>query len=195
MFDLITKSKIRKNILLLFVYNPEKEYYVNEVARLVKTSSGTAARELEKLVRGGFLRKEKKANRTYFMIDNGSNVAHDIRNIIDKTIGLEYILKRELQGLKGILFSFIFGSYAMGGMKADSDIDLYIIGSVDEDELHARAMNAEKYIHREINYHVARLDEFAEKLKTSFFHKKVVENHILLFGDEPEFRKIIERTA
>jgi len=192
MFDLITKSKIRKNILLLFVYNSEKEYYVNEVARLVKTSSGTAARELEKLVRGGFLKKEKKANRAYFAVDDGSNVARDIRNIVDKTIGLEHILKKELHGVGGMCFSFLFGSYANGGMKADSDIDLYVIGNVDEDDLHTRAVNAERYAHREINYHIATLDEFKEKLKTSFFHKKVVENYILLFGDESEFRKLVK---
>ncbi|KKT90848.1 MAG: hypothetical protein UW92_C0024G0003 [Candidatus Jorgensenbacteria bacterium GW2011_GWA2_45_13] len=53
-------------------------------------------------------------------------------------------------------------------------------------------MNAERYAHREINYHIATLDEFKEKLKTSFFHKKVVENYILLFGDESEFRKLVK---
>jgi len=191
MFDLITKSKIRKNILLLFVYNSKKEYYVNEVARLVKTSSGTAARELEKLVTGGFLKKEKEGNRAYFIVDKESNIAHDVRNLVDKTIGLEYILKKELYGFEGLRFSFLFGSYAQGGMKADSDIDAYIIGNVDEDKLHAKMINAEKYIHREINYHIATLDEFSEKLKTSFFYKKVAEKYVILTGDEQEFRKII----
>lgn len=191
MFDLITKSKIRKNILLLFVYNPEKEYYINEVARLVKTSSGTAARELQKLIDGGFLKKEEKANAVYFRMNSTSVVAHDIKNIIDKTIGLEYVLKKELSGVRDVLFSFIFGSYASGGMKVDSDIDLYVIGEVDEDELHMKTKNAEKYIHREINYHIATIDEFKEKLGTSFFHKKIVENYILLSGDESEFRKLV----
>jgi len=191
MFDLITKSKIRKNILLLFVYNPEKEYYINEVARLMKTSSGTAARELQKLIKSGFLKKEEKANAMYFKMNSASVVAHDIKNIIDKTIGLEYVLKRELSGIKNICFSFIFGSYVSGDMKVDSDIDLYIIGEVNEDELHMRTKNVEKYIHREVNYHIATIGEFKEKLSTSFFHKKIVENYILLSGDESEFRKLV----
>jgi len=191
MFDIITKSKIRKSILLLFVYNQGKGYYINEIARMVKTSSGTAARELDKLAAGGFLKKEKEGNRAYFVVNKESNIAHDVRSLVDKTIGVEYILKKELGGLKGLRFSFVFGSYAQGGMKADSDIDVYIIGNVDEDELHAKMMGAEKYIHREINYHIATLNEFCEKLKTSFFHKKVAEKYVMLTGDEREFKKII----
>ena len=46
MLDLLGKSKIRKKIILTFVYNRGKEFYLSEIARMVKTSAGTAQREL-----------------------------------------------------------------------------------------------------------------------------------------------------
>lgn len=191
MLDLITKSKIRQRILLLFIYNPGKEYYINEIAKRVDTSSGTAQRELEKLADGGILTREKKANLVYFKLDTTSNILKDVKNIVDKTVGIEYLLKEALKGNKEIDFIFLFGSYVKGGFNPDSDIDLYIIGDVSEQELHKKIRNVEKAIHRAINYHVASRREFKKKLKESFFHKEIVEQCKLILGDEDEFRAFV----
>jgi predicted transcriptional regulator with HTH domain len=36
MLDILGKSKIRKRIILAFVYNHRKEFYLSEIARMVK---------------------------------------------------------------------------------------------------------------------------------------------------------------
>ncbi|MBI3638210.1 nucleotidyltransferase domain-containing protein [Candidatus Wolfebacteria bacterium] len=123
MLDLITKSKIRQRIILLFVYNSDRAYYINETAKLVKTSSGTAKRELEKLAKSGFLTRKKKANLVYFKAAISNPLWRDIKDIIDKTIGIERILKKNLENFKNIDFAFLFGSYVKGDFKSDSDID------------------------------------------------------------------------
>lgn len=195
MIDIISKSKIRQRILLLFVYNPKKRYYINEAAKLVNTSSGTAQRELEKLASAGILKKEKKANLAYFKINSENPLYGDIKNIIEKTIGLESILKKELSGDKKIKFAFLFGSYVKGDFRHDSDVDLYIIGDVKEDKLYRAVKKAEKRIAREINYHISGEEEFKENLKKSFFHKEILGDYLLLIGDKNEFRKFIKRVA
>ncbi len=50
MLTILTRSFIRRKIVLLFVYNQRKEYYLSEIARRVKTTPGTAQRELNKLL-------------------------------------------------------------------------------------------------------------------------------------------------
>lgn len=190
--NLITKSKIRQRILLLFVYNPDATYYINEVARKVDTSSGTAQRELERLAKGGILVKEKKANLVYFKLDTASNIVNDIKSIVDKTIGIGYLLKEVFKDTKGIDFAFIFGSYVKGGFSKDSDIDLYIIGSVDEGIVHKKVQGVEGVINRTINYHLTSKIEFKEKLKKSFFHKEIVGQYKLIIGNEDEFRAFIK---
>lgn len=195
MLNIITKSKIKQRIILLFVYNPGKEYYINEIAKLVKTSAGTTQRELEKLLANGLLIKNRRANLVYYKLDIGNRLLPDIKNIIDKTIGLDYILKKELSGLDSIEFAFLFGSYVKENFKTSSDIDLYVIGDMSEKKLYEKIKVAENKIRREINYHLATVNEFETNIKKSFFYQEILKNYLLIIGDEQKFRKFIGRTA
>lgn len=192
MLDIITKSKIRQKIILMFVYNPDKEYYINEIAKSVMTSSGTAQRELEKLVFSGILRKEKKANLAYFRVNGENPLFGDIKNIVEKTIGIESILRKELALNKKIKFAFLFGSYVKGDFGSMSDIDIYVIGGIKEKELYRAVKKAEKTINREISYHISTEEEFKKNLRKSFFHKEILNNYLLLIGDENEFKEFIK---
>jgi len=192
MLNFITKSKIRQKILLLFLYHPERAYYINETAKIIKTSSGTAQRELEKLADSGFLKKEKNANLTYFRINPENPLLDDIKSITEKTIGLEQLLKDELGKLEQVKFAFLFGSYIKGDFKPDSDIDLYAIGDIDENEFYKTIKTVEAKIMREVNYHLSSLEEFRKNLEKSFFHKEILKNYQLLIGNENEFRKFIK---
>jgi predicted nucleotidyltransferase len=192
MIDLITKSQIRKNILLLLFSNQNESFYINQIARLIKTSSGNVQRELRNLEKAGILLKEKKGNLSYFRVNVDSSLFSDIKGVIDKTIGIKYILETTFSKEKSIDFAFIFGSYAKGEFKSDSDIDLYIIGSINEEDLHRLVRGAEEKIYREINYHLSDGKEFKEKAKKSFFHKQILEHFIIIKGDENEFRELIK---
>lgn len=195
MLDLITKSKTRKKIILLLFYNLHKSYYLREIARLVGVSAGQARQELEKLKKSGLLLSEKKGNLVYFQANTASPLYGDLKNVIDKTIGLKVILAEELEKLAGLDFAFLFGSYAKGDFGPESDIDLYLVGEVKEEEAHQAVKAAEQKIYREINYHLAGKEEFQEKLARTFFHQEILKNHILIIGDENEFRRFIEKTA
>ncbi len=192
MLNLITKSKIRQKAILLFVYNPAKAYYISEVAKLIKTSPGTAQRELEKLAKESFLTKEKKANLAYFKLNTFNPLLPDIISIINKTIGIEAVLKKELQGAQGIDFAFLFGSYVKGDFNAGSDIDLYVIGEISEKELYKKLRKVEEKIDKTINYHLALTEEFKKNIKKSFFYKEILTKYILVKGAENEFRKFIK---
>ncbi|HLA26173.1 MAG TPA: nucleotidyltransferase domain-containing protein [Patescibacteria group bacterium] len=192
MLNFITKSKIRQKILLLFLYHPERAYYINETAKIIKTSSGTAQRELEKLADSGFLKKEKNANLTYFRINPENPLLDDIKSITEKTIGLEQLLKDELGKLEQVKFAFLFGSYIKGDFKPDSDIDLYAIGDINENEFYKTIKTVEAKIMREVNYHLSSLEEFRKNLEKSFFHREILKNYQLLIGNENEFRKFIK---
>ena len=191
MLNLITKSEIRKRIILLLLYSPGDSFYINQMARLVKTSSGNVQRELRKLEESGILSKEKKGNLVYFKINTASPLFNDFKNIADKTIGLKNILEETLKKAKDINFAFLFGSYVKGNFDSDSDIDLYVIGKISENDLHRLVKKTEGKIYREINYHLATLEEFQEKKKESFFHKEVLKNYMLIIGNKNEFEKFI----
>lgn len=189
---LLFKSKIRQKILARFFADESRKFYINEMARLVNTSQGTCRRELNKLVDMGLLVSSRTGNLQYYEINKKTPFYNEFRAIIKKTIGIEAVLGNKLRGLSGITFAFIFGSYAKNEFKPESDIDMVIIGTVSEDRLVKIFRDVEREIGREINYHIYSLREFKNRLKTNSFTKNIIENRIIVAGDDGEFRTLLK---
>lgn len=188
MLDLITKSAVRKKILKLLFANENKEYYLSQIARAVKTSAGTCQRELEKMAKPGIISSKKQANLAYYFINKQNPLLKDLRNIINKTIGIEKDLKEITGKIKGIKYAFIFGSFAKGDFSAGSDVDMVIIGNPIEDDLLAEINELENNIEREINYHLYSENDFKIKLKTSSFLRNIIQNTLFLTNNKNEFK-------
>jgi predicted nucleotidyltransferase len=191
MLDLLGKSKIRKKIILSFVYNQGKEFYLSEIARRARTSAGTAQRELNRLLAQDFITFRKRGNLNIYRLNEDYSLLDEIRSIIRKTFGIEVMLSKELSKVKGVQFAFLFGSYAKGSLKSDSDIDLFIIGTPEEDAVFHAIRKVEDSAGREINYHLADEAEFAEKSQRNSFYREILDRPLMLAGKEDELRQII----
>ena len=191
MLEILGKSKIRKKIILSFVYNRGKEFYLSEAARRAKTSAGTAQRELNKLLAQDFVTFKKRGNLSIYRLNESYALLHEIESIVRKTLGIEVELGRELSKVKGIQFAFLFGSYAKGGLKSDSDIDLFVIGTPQEDDVFKAVRKVEEMAGREINYHLADASEFAEKSRRNSFYREILNKPLMLVGKEDELKEII----
>ena len=101
------------------------------------------------------------------------------------------MLSKELSKVKGVQFAFLFGSYAKGSLKSDSDIDLFIIGTPEEDAVFHAIRKVEDSAGREINYHLADEAEFAEKSQRNAFYREILDRPLMLAGKEDELRQII----
>jgi predicted nucleotidyltransferase len=71
----------------------------------------------------------------YFRVNTASPLYQPIRDLVRRTIGAPAVLRRHLADVPGIERAMIFGSYADGRLKADSDIDVLIVGTPDRDQL------------------------------------------------------------
>ncbi len=195
MLDIISRSSIRRNMLRLFIYNPHKAFYINELARLVGTSAGTTQRELRRLASAGIVARERRGNQVYYFLDKKNPLLKELKAIIRKTFGVEHLLRERFASVPGITFAFIYGSYAKGGMTNDSDIDVYVLGTPRDADVHAAVDAAERAVGREVNYHLSSVDEFTNKISTSFFHRDIVKRIVLLNGDPDEFGNLVKRAA
>jgi predicted nucleotidyltransferase/predicted transcriptional regulator with HTH domain len=187
----IGRSEIRKKIILLFVYNQRKEFYLSEIARKVKTTPGTAQRELNRLLSQDFITFRKRGNLNIYRINESYTLLPEIEAVVRKTIGIEVELGNELSRVKGIRFAFLFGSYAKGGLKSDSDVDLFIIGTPEEDDVYRAVQKVEDSVGREINYHLADETEFAQKSRTSSFHREILAKPLMIMGNEDELKGLV----
>jgi len=178
MFNL-NKSKTRKQILFLFFLGKKDSYYIRELERILGFSVGNIRRELLILEKEGIVNSIKKGNQTHYYLNKKLPVFKEIKSIISKTIGLEAEIEKCLKPIDGIKEAFIFGSFAKEKENPKSDIDLMIIGSINEDYLIPRIGKVEDSLGREINYHLIDEKEWEIKKNKDSFIKSILSSPII----------------
>lgn len=191
----ITKSKIRTKILKHFFSNKNEKYYLRQLERTLGIHVANIRRELIALEKMGLFRKEKKGKEVYYFLNTDLAIFEEINKIISKTIGMEAILVRELQKVEGIKICFIYGSVAKSQEDALSDIDVFIVGEVKEDDILKTVRKLEKELSKEINYTIFTEADLLKGIKEKkVFLKDVLEgNKIFLMGDKNGLEEIIKR--
>ena len=184
----ITKSKIRQALLTLFFTNPSKSYYLRELERMLGYSAGSIRRELLRFQKDNLFTTRKVGNLLYYNLNTTHPLFEELKSIISKTVGVEGALRKELSSFKKIKAAFIYGSFASKRQKADSDIDLMIIGNPDISSLNEKIARLEDKLKREINITTYSPEEYNNKRKVkSGFILDVLKNpKILLAGSEDD---------
>jgi predicted nucleotidyltransferase len=182
------KSKTRKAIFGLYFTNPEAEYYLRELERVLNIPVSMIHKELLRLEKEGIFAAHKKGNLVYYHINKAYPLFAEFKSIVFKTIGIQGLLKEAAGKIKGVEAAFIYGSFARNSENATSDIDLLVIGNINEDELVREINCIEKSIKREINYTLYTMAEFKKKkrLKDSFISDLLESPKVFLIGDKDD---------
>jgi len=154
MLEYFITSKTKRNLLKLFLTNPERRFYTREVARLTGEPLNAVRRELGYLEKAGLLRSHKEGNLKYFEVVEEFPLYPELKKIIYATIGLGDYLSNRLKDSELIELAFIYGSVANDEETRKSDIDLFVVGEVEEEELQRLVSDIERETGREINYTV-----------------------------------------
>lgn len=184
MLEAIVSSRARVKLLTLFLLNPGREYYVREIARMTEENTNAVRRELANLESFGLIAGQKKGNQQYYTVNQDFFLYEDLQKIVLKTEGVARLIKEKLGNQKNIDCMFIFGSFARGDAGAKSDIDLFIVGDVDEDTLIPLVHESERTLNREINYTLMRRSEFKKRKSTGnpFVKNVIKEPKIMITG-------------
>ncbi len=160
---LLGRSRIRQRILALLIDDPGHRRHLRAIARSVGTSAGTAARELGRLEKAGLVTRTREGGQVYFQAQTENPLYGPIREIVRQTVGAPDVIRRSLAGLEGVDRASIFGSYARGHTRVDSDVDLLVIGAPDRDSLTDRLEAAGREIGRPVNEVVMTSPELAAR--------------------------------
>ncbi len=154
-------GKTRRKVLGLFFSHPDESYYLRQTARLTGIAPGTVQRELKRLAGAGILTRSGRGQRQHYRANRNCPVFSELKSLMIKTAGLADELRRFLAPLSDKLeFAAVYGSLAKGTATANSDVDLLIVGEVDELELHRRISRAESKLSRPVNYTLLDRKEF-----------------------------------
>lgn len=198
MLEQLFTSKARIKVLETFlVTSSDTEVHIRELARELNTSPPHIMKVLESLTMLGILTKIRRGNMVFYKLNKSSTIAEDIKRILLKTESLGYELQKILKETDGrnIRYALIYGSFAKGTEVTSSDIDLLVIGDIDEDEVVKTVLKAQKRIGREINYIVWSEEEFSGKIRgeTTLLREIAKTPVIMLIGDEHEFKRTIKK--
>lgn len=185
-------TRNRAALLRLFYTNPDQSYYMQELGRILNKKPGYFQRTLNKMAEEGILVSESRVNARYFKANKNYPLYEELKSIVFKTIGVLGSLQEIVHEVGIIKYCFIYGSYAKGKETSLSDIDLVIIGDVDEDKLIKDIDNLEEVIRREVNYKLYTMREFSSAIRkeSPFILGILRDKKIMVIGDEDELRKI-----
>ena len=194
MLQKLFSSRVRVEILSTFLMNPERELYVREVARLTGEDYKNVSMELRNLEGIGLLSSRNEGNLKYFSLNKAFVIYEELKSIFMKTKGAVGILREAVSTKRDIDYAFIYGSFATGEERAESDIDLMVIGRISLEEVLALIRGPEEKLSREINVSLYDLQEIRKRVKDHdpFIMEVLGGSKIMLIGDENELRRIIE---
>ena len=186
-------GKVRQGVLALFYGRPEQSLYLREIVRAVGLGQGAVQRELARLTAAGLLVRTRKGNQVYYQANRESPVFGELKSLLVKTAGIADVLRNALAPLaEQIKVGFIYGSFANGEEKAESDIDLMVIGNVRFKEVTANLKKAHESLGREVNATVYPVSELREKIhaRHHFLYSVLKSPKIFLLGDEFVLRRL-----
>lgn len=146
-------SKNQQLLLQVLLTNPSRAFYLHELGRIVGKSPGVFQRALNALVEAGIVTDERRAHARFFRANMAHPLSPELTRIIAKTVGVEGALRQLVARLPGIDLALLYGSFAKQTPRADSDIDLLLVGTPRAESRLLKALPPlERRSQREINY-------------------------------------------
>ncbi len=159
--------QVRQGVLAATLGQPDKWWYLSELADRLGTSPSSLQRELSSLVASGILVHRREGTRAYFRAETESPVFRDLQQLFEKTAGLAPILEQILKPFGNkIQCAFIYGSVARSREHAMSDVDVMVIGRAGLADLSPALRKAEAGLGREVNVTAYSVEEFRQKIKS-----------------------------
>ena len=191
------KIKFTENtlqVLSLFTNDFNREYYIREVEKLLKISPRTAQLILEDLEDKGIIESKTKGKIKTFKLNSSKFTQRYLAFVeqykaiafLEKKLLIKEIIEKIIPHIKGI--GIIFGSYVKGLEKEGSDLDIFIAGSYNNDEIKIVSKN----LGIEISIKCYPLKTFEKNRTKDILLKEVLKNHIVFLNVEQFIRVVFK---
>ena len=151
MLESIITSKTRLNLLIKFFVNIANKGYLNSLATEFGESTNSVRKELNNLTSAGYLVKKSINNKVIYSANVNHPLFNILQSIVRKHLGIEEIVKRDLNKIGKINKIILLGDYSRG---IDSGvIDILIIGEdINKKYLDEITSRVESEIKRKVNF-------------------------------------------
>lgn len=185
MFSELFGGKTRFRALHCLFENPDRDFGVRELAELADMDAGNLTRLIKRWEGVGLVNAINDRGVRYKAAADPSLTP--LITLFRQSGQLVEDLKEYFAQVPGVKVALIFGSYARSETRAESDVDIMVLGNVSELKLNAQLKPLGRQCGRPINVTVYELDEFEASRKRGdpIVCGICAENRILLKGDNP----------
>lgn len=177
----------RRRVLRLFFTQPGRRYRLQDVLERVGLGSGPVQNELRRLQAVGLLDEIRDGEQIFYQVAQDAPVFRELCGLVMKTEGVQQVLETALQPLADrIPVAFIYGPFARADDAVAGDVDVFIVGEVQVEDV-ARALEpAHDFLEREINPSIVTIERFRWNLQTGdpFLLRVIDGPKIFLVGDQ-----------
>ncbi|MCZ7371940.1 MAG: nucleotidyltransferase domain-containing protein [Candidatus Methanoperedens sp.] len=183
MIELFRKY-VQWKILAHFLANPNTSFHIKQLARVLDVSPASVSNAVKSFEEDGMLSKEEKGLAHIYRLDSDNSVVAPLKKAYGITLVLSSKPKETFLEIdQNIISLALFGSYADGSYDEKSDMDFLIVTPTRKEILIKAAKRLEEELQREVSISVFKLSEWrAMAKKGDAFYKRIVANHILLYG-------------
>lgn len=169
----------------LFLLNTGSNFHVREVARRTRLNLNSVRLELNNLESAGILQSRREGSLKLYSVNSQNPIYEELKSILLKTTGIGEEVRIQLAGLGMIKTAFIYGSFSEDNERPRSDIDIFIVGEIDQRKASSIFAQLEKKLAREINYVIFSPEEFSERKakKDPFVSNVLKQKKIMLVNN------------
>jgi predicted nucleotidyltransferase len=184
MLDALMPSA-RVKVLAFLLVNAAESFHLREIARRSGVPLRAVQRELGLLERIALVERERRGRQVFVHVRMSHPLYLDLRSMVLKTVGLAAPLRERLEAVGGVAMAVVYGSVAAGNDAGDSDVDLLVVGSPDELEVHEALASFEENLGRPVNYTLMSADEFRTRIRDGdpFLRRVLAGELIHVIGD------------
>jgi uncharacterized protein len=186
----------RSALLALLYGHADQSFYVRQLVRAVGAGHGALQRELKYLTEMGLVLRRTQGNQVLYQANSQSPIFSEIKGLITKTVGIHDVIRSALVSLgPEIQIAFVYGSVARQKERANSDVDLMVLGDATFSEVVSALGPAQKALGREINPTLFPVSEFQSKLTGGdhFLRSVMKEKRLFVLGTENELTKLASK--
>ena len=186
----------RSALLAMLYGHVDQSFYVRQLVRAIGAGHGALQRELKYLTEMGLVLRRNQGNQVLYQANSQSPIFSEIKGLITKTVGIHDVIRSALASLgPEIQIAFVYGSVARQKERANSDVDLMILGDASFSEVVSALGPAQKALGREINPTVFPVSEFRSKLaaRNHFLRSVMKEKRLFVLGTENDLTKLASK--
>jgi hypothetical protein len=179
-------SRVRVKLFEIFFDKPQEMYYVRELTRMTGEEINAVRRELNRMDKGGIVKKEVRGNRLYYFSNPSYDFFEDILSLVAKTTGLGLNIRKNRSKIGKVKFAMLSGKFVRRKPRDPQDVDLLMVGDIVMPELALVVQAEEQRLQTEVNYTVMTENEFIfrKSRRDPFLLNILSKSRIMIIGDE-----------